>query len=51
MAAQPRECAKTHGTAYYKTVNLITCELYVNKAVIKKNPKEEAVATTRLGSE
>ena len=51
MAAQLRERTKTHRTAHFKTVNFILCELYVNKAVIKKNPKREAVATTRVGSE
>lgn len=29
--------AKCHCTVYFKRLNLITCELYINKDVMKKN--------------
>ena len=37
MAIQIYEYAKTHWIIHFKWINFIVCELYLNKAVTKKN--------------
>lgn len=37
MVAQPREYTKNHQIVYFKGVNIKVYEMYLNKAIIKKN--------------
>ena len=42
MVAQLQEYTKHHGIVYFKRVDFMVCELYLNKGVIKKKDKNGA---------
>ena len=45
IVAQLHECTKNHPIAHFKWVNCMVCELYLNTAVIFKNPLMPVIFT------
>lgn len=43
MAAQPCEYTKNHGSAYFKMVNPMVCELYQSKSQVRYSVKPDTM--------